>query len=442
MMHDVPQFRRAGRGIPWWCRRLIITLILVPAFPLALEAGPAPSHVPMRVDIGAAATTYDGVQVSLSLLSTSLNLRVFTDGSMLRMGLRTPSLQVGSVRPSGLAAFLYRPAGAGLLLLDQDGPVLAMDNPRYARYEGIMLGQDYGLFGLVPESRPDRPAYGAWIAPRDAPASLLVTGSVEPADQGGPGWYDPPSPAADRLWLAGGLGGSGPRWAWALAGASTSGYPGPDAAAARAEARLSVGHLRLTVAAAATGGAWRAPDGVGAAAARIDAEARYASRGLAATLGWCLAQEDDTAPVLAAYHGSLELVGSMGRFYAAGTMEATPTGSMPDLTVSSSWRTGFAPWTRLATSWAAADGQSRRLDLLADARVGTSAGVLVSGGLRFLPEGACVKASGTIFMQFGSVVVELEAETPDWMADGSPLPDALVYSARVRTRLDFTSPGK
>ncbi len=442
MMHDVPQCRRAGRGIPRWYRRLVVTLILVPCIPLALEAGPAPSHAPMRVDVGAVATTSAGAEISLSLLSTSLDLRLFTDGSMMRMGLRMPFLHIGSVRPSGLAAFLYRPSGAGLLLLDQDGPVLAMDNPKYARYAGIMLGQDFGLFGLVPESQTDRPAYGAWIAPRDVLASLLVAGSVEPAEQGGPGWYDAPSPAADRLWSAGGLGDSGTWWAWALAGASTSGYPGPDAAAGRAEVRLSVGHLRLTATAATTGGSWRAPDGASAAAARIDAEARYASRGLAATLGWRLAQEDGSAPGLAAYRGALELVGSMGRFCAAGTLEATSTGGIPDLTVSSSWRPGFAPWARLATSWAATDGQSRRFDIMADARLGTTAGVLVSGGLRSLPEGTRVKASGTIFMQLGSLVVELGAETADWTAAGEPLMDALVYSARVRTRLDFTSPGK
>jgi len=425
------------------CRRILtLSAVLALGFPLALVAGPAPQWPGLCVNICAAATTADGADASLSMRSKGLDMRLFVDGSNMRMGFRAPFLTIGSVRTSGLAAFLYRPAGAGTLLLDQEGPVLAMDNPKYARYAGIMLGEDFGLFGLVPESQADRPAYGAWIAPRNGSMSLVVAGSVEPADAGGPGWYDPPSPASGRLWSAGGLGGSGPGWAWALAGASTSGYPGPDATAGRAEARLSLGHLHLSATAAATGESWRAPDGADAAAMRFDAEARYANRGFAATLGWRMAQADDWAPTLFTYRGSSELVGSLGRFCAAGTLEAASTGGNPDLTVASSWRPGFAPWASLATSWAAPAGQSQRFDILADIRLGKTAGVTLSGGLRLLPDGPCVKAFGTIFMPLGSLEVELGAGTSDWAVAGDPLLDALVCSARVSTRLDFTSPGK
>jgi hypothetical protein len=366
-----------------------------------------------------------------------------------RMGLRVPFLTAGTVRTSGLAAFLYRPACAGLLLLEPDDPVLALDNPEYARYQGIVLGDDFGLFGLVPESQPDRPAYGAWISPRGGSLSLLIAGAVEPADEGGPSWYDPPSPASDRLWSAGGFGGSGSSWAWALAGASTSGYPGPDAAAGRAEGRLSLGHLCLTAAASTAGASWRAPDGADSSAWRVDTEARYARRGFAATIGWRMVQADDHAPPIFTYRGSSELVGSVGRLYAAGTIDTESTSGLPDVSVATSWRPGFAPWARIGTSWVACAGESQRFDILADIRLGGVAlggvalgGVALGGGVRFLAEGPCVRASCTAFMPIGRCIVEASARTSDWTGTSERLIDALVYWASVRTRLDFTSSGK
>lgn len=436
-------------------RGLALVLVCSLWFPRTLEAGPGPLRPDVRLDIGAAATTADGADCSLWLRSRSLDMRLWLDWPfrygddsldavepLARVGLRAPFLTVGAVRTSGLAAFLYRPAGAGLMLLELDGSALALDNPEYARYQGIVLGDDFGLFGVAPESQADRPAYGAWISPRGGSLSLLIAGSVEPADEGGPSWYDPPSPASGRLWPAGGFGGSGSGWAWALAGASTSGYPGPDAAAGRAEGRMSLGHLCLTAVASAAGASWRAPDGADSSALRVDTEARYARRGFAVTLGWRVVQDDDHSPPMFTYRGSSELVGTVGRIYAAGTMDTTPTGGLPDVSVATSWRPGFASWARIGTSWVAAAGESQRFDVLADIRLGRIAGFALSGGVRFLPEGPCVKASGTVSVPLGSLVVEVGARTSDWTGASESLIDAMVYSACVRTRIDFTSFGK
>lgn len=432
--------------------RLALVILCLSCRPPATYAGPAPKQPSVRIDAAAVATSAAAADGSLRLRTRSLDARLWVDpcARQARLGLQLPFLTLGSVRPGGLAAFLYRPAGAGLVLLREDGPILVLENPKYARYGGVIVGDDFGLFALVPDSQPDRPACGAWISPRGGFLSLLAAGAREPAEDGGPGWYDPPSPAAGRLWTAGGIGGWSARFDWALAGAATSGYPGPDAAAGRAECRMSLGHLRLIAAASATGESWRAPDGADASALRLDVEARYARRGFAATAGWRATEAEAATQVTNLYRGSIELVGSIGRLYVAGTITPDPAGGMPDATVASSWRPGFAPWAYVSTSWAADSGQARRFDVLADVRLVTiavasadeKAGVALGGGVSFMPDGMATKVAGSLILPFGPVVVELGAKSADWTPSHQSLIDGMVYTVTARGRFDFTSPGK
>lgn len=432
--------------------RLALALLCLSSRPLAASASPAPKQPSVRIDAAVAVTSAAAADGSLRLQTRSLDARLWVDQCVpqARLGLQAPFLTLGSVRPAGLAAFLYRPAGAGLVLLREDGPMLKLENPKYARYGGLVVGDDFGLFALVPNSQPDRSACGAWISPRGGFLSLLAAGAREPAEGGGPGWYDPPSPADGRLWTAGGLGGSSARLDWALAAAATSGYPGPDAGAGRAEGRLSLGHLRLTGAASATGASWRAPDGADASALRLDIEARYARRGFAATAGWRVTEAEAATQATNRYAGSIEFVGSTGRLYVAVTVTPDPAGGRPDATVATSWRPGFAPWAYVSTSWAADSGQARRFDVLADVRLVTiavagadeKAGVALGGGVSFLPDGMSTKLAASAFLPFGPVVVELGAKTADWTSSRDSLIDALVYTVTARGRFDFTSPGK
>ena len=456
MMNYLTPSGRLRHFMPWPVSLLVLALFGLACIPHLSSASPAPRQPLVRIDIGAAASTEGTADGSLRMKTRTIDMRLWVDpcAPEARVGLSAPFLSVGTLRPGGLAAFVYRPAGAGILLLRQDGPVLVLENPAYARYRGLVIGDDFGLFALEPASQPERPAYGAWISQRGGFLSLLIAGAREPAGDGGPGWYDAPSPAADRLWAAGGIGGSSAGLDWALAGASTSGYPGPDAASGRAECRLSLGHLGLVAVASAAGPSWRAPDGAHASALRIDAEARYARRGFAATAGWRATQADGAALTSYLYRGSAEVAGTVGRLYTSGTIAPALAGGLPDITIASSWRPAFAPWASIATSWAAEAGLARRFDILADMRLsaiagaiagvaaGTGPGVALSGGVRFLPEGMAVKAAASVFVPVGPVVVEMGAGTADWTATGDSLVDALVYTVAAKTRLDFTSTDK
>jgi len=354
-----------------------------------------------------------------------------------------PYLRFGSTKPAGLLAFVHAPASAGTLLLGQSGAPLVLDDPSDPACLGISLGEDYGVFASAPAGAEvlldvERTAAGAWFSPRGGLLSTLALVSGSPAESGGAGWYDVPVPASRRAFAALSGAAAGTGWAMAGAAAGSLGFPGQDAAACRAEARVSAGGLRLGAEASAASEAWAGPDGRSAPFLRIAADARYARFGYAAVLGLRYVQSGAAGTEAGAsgtdvtWSGALEARGWFGKARASASLEAATAAVVE---VDTRWRPDFAPWLALASSWRASDGESERFDLSGQASFGAIIRFSIDSGLRFVPEGQLVKGSLSIARTLGVVWVGCSVRTLGWVEPDAAWLDSLVYSMNVSVTL-------
>jgi len=354
------------------------------------------------------------------------------DAFSLAGGLAFPYVRAGTVRPAGLAAFLCRPAAAGPILLAGDGSPLELENPKDSSYFGVSAGEDFGLLYLAPASVPGNAAYGAWVSPRGGWFSVIAAGGEEIAHSNGDDWYDPPEPAAERVWAAASAEAGGRLWAFAAAGAVGASFPGVDFFAARAEGWVRLGRLRFEAEASSASAFWRGFDGKAAPPFRVDAGWRYTRRGVALGGGWRAVQAAAGEGLETTVTGFLESVGRLGRGRVATVVGMGAAGDPPVVELDSWFRPGITPWLTLSSSWRASDGDAERFDVSATSRFGTRLKFVLDAGLRMVPEGVLVDCSleGTLPMRCGSV--SLGAGSVGWTEPEMLLLETLEYRARMR----------
>ncbi len=378
------------------------------------------------------------------------------------LGVSLPYLRFGTMKPAGLAAFVHAPASSETLLLAHSGTPLVLDDPADPACLGIALGEDYGVFLEAPAASAGlldlgRVAWGGWFSPRTGFLSALALVSGSPAEAGGPGWYDVPVPGSQRasgaVWgpavgsTAGAPAGAtaGTTWAVAAAAAGSAGFPGTDAAALRAEARISAGGFRLDAEGSAASVAWVGPDGRSAPFLRLAADARFGRLGYAAVLGFRYAKPDvpgseagsDCAD--AAWSGALEARSWFGQARVSASLQtrtgAPETEAAAAVEVDARWKPGFAPWLALASSWRAMGGEAERIDLSTQAAFGKTLRVQAESGLRFVPEGLLVKGPCSIARSFGALWVGGSVRTSGWIEPADDWLGSLSYSLKMTATL-------
>jgi hypothetical protein len=367
-----------------------------------------------------------------------------------------PYLRFGSTRPAGLSAFVHTPASAETLLLGLSGAPLVLDDPADPACLGLSLGEDYGVFAEAPGGSgglpdPGRAACGVWFSPRGGYLSALALVSDSPVEAGGAGWYDVPVPAAERVFAALSGRAAGTRWAMAVAAAGSAGFPGQDAAACRAEARVSAGGFRLDAEGSAASAAWAGPDGRSSPFLRLAADARYARFGYAAVLGFRYVQAYvpergagiDGADVT--WSGALEAISWFGQARASASLQsdavpagagAPETGAAAVVVVDTRWKPDFAPWLTLASSWRASNGESERFDLSVQALFGKTIRFSIGSGLRFVADGRLINGAFSGARTMGAALVGCSVRTSGWIEPGADWPDSLAYSIRVTAALE------
>jgi hypothetical protein len=350
-------------------------------------------------------------------------------------GLALPFASFGAVRTVGLAAFLCRPAAAGPILLSGDGAPLELENPKDAAYLGATLGDDFGFLCLAPVSEPGNSAYGAWVSPRGGGFSAIAAGGGEIAHPNGDDWYDPPEPAAERVWAAASAEAGGRLWAIAAAGALGASFPGMDFFAGRVEGWMRLGAVRFEAEASSASAYWRGLDGKAAPPFRVDTGWRYTRRGAALGGGWRGVQAAFGEGLDTTATGYVEAVGYLGRGRASAAIGADSGGDLPVLELETRFRPAITPWLSLSTSWRVADGKAERFDLEAQARFGRRLPVLMEAGVRMVPEGTLIDCAveGTVPLPMASVSIGVR--TIGWVEPASLSPGSLEY--RIRARLSL-----
>ncbi len=431
--------------------RMMLPFALGPIAGLLASAEPSTApgaSNPSSLVATATVSNVDGAETALRAFTGGLELRLWAvqpfswpedapDGDKFRLsgGLAFPYVRAGMARPAGLAAFLCRPAAAGPILLSGTGAPLELEHPRDAAWRGASLGEDFGLLYLSPASEPGNSAFGAWASPRGGRFSVIAAGGREIAHLNGDDWYDPPAPAAERVWAAAAAEAGGTLWALAAAGALGASFPGMDSFAARAEGWVRLGPVRLEAEASSASAFWRGLAGKAAPPFRVDAGWRYTRRGAALGGGWRGVQTAVGEGIEMTATGFLEAVGWPGR----GKISGAIAGGAGDDPVAFELETWFcpriAPWLTLSTSWRAVDGEAARFDIEASSRFGERVAMAMDAGVRMVPEGALVDFSieGTIPLRF--VFLSLGVGSVGWIEPASVSFDTLEY--RIRSRLSL-----
>jgi len=435
---------------------------LCTVFLLALVAeawcGPELAEAPVAVTVSALASNLEGFALSTVMISDSMELRAWAgvpyalgdDGYLVSetgMGfaMELPYLRIGSVRPVGLQSFLYRPAASGFIFSGNSSVPLKLDNPADSSYLGVSAGENFGLVAMVPVSGPaladirdsGQPAYGAWASARDGAWSAILASSTEAAEAGGPGWYNAPEPEAPRVWAAVGGMAHG-RFLEAGAGAAVStGFPGPDTAACRAEFQGSVGPVRLELVASLSSDGWSGLDGAGAPGFRLDAEARYARKGLVGAVGYRLVHDswvDALTESHSVFNGKAELAGWFGLARLSAAVEPQQ-GSTPTLVLDSLVKPAIAPWMTLSSSWRVVDGKAERFDLLGGLAFGKELEFNLDSGIRFAPEATYLKGSCGLEVGWDGLSLAAGIRSPGWIMPEGVQCDKLEYTFKVVFRI-------
>ncbi len=391
------------------------------------------------LDAGIRLSSAEGMEANARLVAAVADMRLWLGDSPpeASAGLALPYVRLGATRPVGLTAFLYRPAAAGPLLLGVSGAPLALDSPESASGLGASLGEDFGLLAMAPRADAGRLAYGAWLSPRGGHGQAMLVAAREPAEEGGPSWSDTPVAASTRFWSAVTASAGGKAWAIAGAGAAGMGFPGPDVAACRMEARASAGQFRAEFEASAANASWLGPDGKEAPELRLDADFRWSRRGLAATVGYRLTVDDLTERVASntTLRASAAYAGSLGQARVGAMVSHGREVEAPTIETDARIRPGLLPWLTLSGSWRAADGAAQRLDLFASVDSGDAVRFCLDSGLRFVSEGHLLKASCAMAARLHRVVAEAGVRTGGWVEAGEISLSSLEYFLGVRASL-------
>lgn len=447
---------KAGGLAPIAIRAAIAAAWLLSA---GLDAWPSPQRAASA--IGALElSNVDGLDCKAAIATAAAGLRfsyrvpvpASDDPAEVGFTMTLPYLLVGSARPVGLAAFVEAPASAIVTLLGRSGAPLEAAWPLAATRVGAALGDDYGAYAELPAfdggSAGDWAAYGFWAAPRGSPLSALASVVETEAEPGGLGWYDPPAPAGRRAYGALGVSVGGPAWAAAGAAAASLGLPGRDAAAGRAEARLSVAGYRLELVASCADRFWVDVDGGQAPFLRADLSLRRSRSGLAWALGWRYLRPDAYTPegTAVSMRASCDLAAWLGlasvraRLSLAGSAEAgsaeageAEAGSSV-VELDARYRPAPAPWLSLRSSWRVVGGDSERFDLGAAISAGSRWPLELESGLRFVPEGRLYKAGLSLGVSGDRASVRLGIGSDGWIPEGASWVEGLEYTVRLSAR--------
>lgn len=298
-------------------------------------------------------------------------------------GLSGPWLTVGCLEPAGLAAFVLAPAAASFSLLSGPGRPFALDVRPEPGLAGLCAGSDGGIFHAADGKGA---WYGAWAAPPDAGLGLLVAAEEAAVVDGGPSWYEPPLPAARRLWagVAALLGGG----TAIRAGGAAAGFwswPGSCSWAVRAELDARMGRVGTEAVVSAAGPGWEGPGRRQAPAWDLDAGlwAKLPDVGIRLSLD---ARRDSWSDmgVSRAITAAVDLPKAAARVEAS----SSPTG-MDTLTLD--WSVRPLPWLGLRGAWKAANGRAERLDLGLKMGGGSSARWSLEADLRLDSDGRWLK---------------------------------------------------
>jgi hypothetical protein len=382
---------------------------------------------------------HEAVILNLSMEHTAVGTADFTgfgsealDELSIGVNVDSPYLAAGDLALAGLGLFLYRPAGAGPLLPVYGRKPLRAERPDGTRYRGLLLGQDAGVVAVHPLSDPYLLASGAWFSPVGSPVSVLMLAGSEPG-RINDGWYEPDRVRADRLWGAASLGmalkGNQTRMSLSGALAASAGLPGPDALAARLEAMLALGRLRLDAEASIASEAWRAPDAAAAVPVRLDIAALYRRRGLELSGAFLLVRKDLSDDKPGTTFSSQILLGGGGReLRIASSLSQAAGEDLPGFTLDTRWKPGLLPTVlpglAFETAWKTRDGLPERFDAGASLRGGRNLRWFLDGSLRYDTQGRYVKGSALVLTAFGDGSLHFGLRSDGWLPLAGELPDA------------------
>jgi len=425
--------------------RLSIALALAAMAIARSEASPPRSA--LSLCLTAAASTIDGAEAEARLRSDEVDIRALVagvggEGVEAGFAASFPYVRLGATRPAGLAAFVYGPASAAFQLLGRSGSPLALDGPGDAAYLGASLGEDFGIFAATPLSGDGtlgepREAFGAWLSPRGGRVSALAMACGEPGRAGGPSWYDAPEPPSRRAFAAvsaqtASVPAAGSVWAIAAAAVGSAGFPGPDAAAGRLEARASSGRFRLEAIGSVASGSWTDPDGAAAPRIRLDSDVRYSSRGFASTLGYRYTVAESA---LSRYAVSAEMVNRLGFSRVGASMTPATDADAAVVELDTRLRPAMARWLTLSSSWRAVGGEATRLDALASIRLGDAIRAALDCGGRLSPDGSFAKGSVSVSRVGPRGSLCCSVRSVGWIASGDFSDESVEYAVRATAML-------
>jgi hypothetical protein len=312
---------------------------------------------------------------------------------------------------------------------------LELENPEDAAYLGASLGEDFGFLCMAPVSEPGNSAHGAWVSPRGGWFSAIAAGGGEIGHPNGDDWYDPPEPAAERVWAAASAEAGGRLWAIAAAGALGASFPGMDFFAGRVEGWMRLGAVLFEVEASSASVYWRGLDGKAAPPFRVDTGWRYARRGAALGGGWRGVQAAAGEGLDVTATGYVDAVGRLGRGRASAAVGAGAGDDLPVIELETRFRPAITPWLSLSTSWRVADGKAERFDLAASSRFGKRVMIAMDAGVRMVPEGVLVDFAMEGTLPLRLVPVSLGMRSIGWIEPSLVSLDTLEY--RIRTRLSL-----
>ncbi|MDX9898785.1 MAG: hypothetical protein RBT62_07690 [Spirochaetia bacterium] len=433
----------------------------------------SPGHEDPSLRIAIATSSLDGLNGDAQIEAGVADFRFHIDWPLLSaddaclmdvpvaaMCLQASGLRLGTMRPAGLMAFVYRPGSFNPLLLYKHAAPFTIDNPKYARYLGLSIGESHGLFiatrmlaGKVVDT--NAPAYGAWFSPLNADLSFLALTTIEAAETGGPGWYDVGLPRTHRVFGALSASSAGRYWSVAAAAAGSAAFPGRDACACRIEARAALGRFSLAGEASALGGLWHGPDGYeGSPALNAHAEIHYARRFLSATIGYrylnastqaiqdiSLSEKalDDAIPTgsssTSKYTASLETRGTWGLARVSSHLTDAMADKPDGIELDTRIEPELLPWLTIASSWRALDGHAVRFDMLAHAGFAGRLSMSVDAGLRYVPEGTLAKGGISCSLRPSSWSASVSILSDGWIRMDHDWHKFLEYALRLEASL-------
>lgn len=356
---------------------------------------------------------------------------------VLDWGVSAPGILMGALDPVGLAAFFLRPQGAGYRLARSPPRPFVLPRPRDATLEGVAMGAESGIFA-VRRSVTTGPAwYGGWVSPAGCPVSFMVAAEDMPETEGDGSWYDPPVAGGRRLWAATSVAGGRGDWFGAAGLASTWGFPGQDAVAARCELDGRFGRLKLALVAAASDGRWISPKAGTAPALDVEATASLTIRAMRTQVSFSEERSSWTDAPTRILGAAMESAGRIIGTRSSLSVVIDPEDASPGLELDCRVGAGRRVRFTVSGSVRARNGSLSRTELAGNLEAGSERRVSAELGWRRELDEACVKAevSLSIPIPIGRLVIFTRSD--GWLPIGWDAEDRHI---EVGVRLTFSVP--